>query len=163
MKVIFLDVDGVLNQSRPIGDDYEFYLPNWVLPKAMEHLNIIIEQTGAKVVVSSTWRIGKKVVELREMFAEAGLKGDIIDKTDQLGCAAHDPLPCHAAHRGSEIADWLRQREEDRGDVESFIILDDDSDMHPHKDRHVHTDLYRGLTRRKRDEAIKMLGRNKTA
>ena len=52
MKVIFLDVDGVLNSKQ---DDYSIKL------RTDSHLNflrMIVKSTGAKIVLSSSWRIG---------------------------------------------------------------------------------------------------------
>ncbi len=48
MKVIFLDVDGVLN-STPSGPDFEPGLVVW--------LNRLVDLSGAGVVVSSSWRL----------------------------------------------------------------------------------------------------------
>ena len=44
MKVLFLDVDGVIN--IPAGMD----------PNLLENLRGVIETTGAKIVLSSDWR-----------------------------------------------------------------------------------------------------------
>ncbi len=171
MKVVFLDVDGVLNAGcRVVPGTKGFELQDWVIPKAIEHLNRITDRTGAKLVISSTWRIGKTVKELREMFAGVGVKAEILGKTEKGPCSWHRDAgfpECYQAHRGYEIQDWLRNYKQicdlglsayGRDPVESFVILDDDSDMDPHRDKHVHTDLYRGLTRRKVEEAIRVLG-----
>ena len=40
-----------------------------------------------------------------------------------------------SGHRGTEISMWLQSN----SGVESFIILDDDSDMEPHLHRLIHT------------------------
>ena len=45
MKVLFLDVDGVIN--IPAGMD----------PNLLENLRGVIETTGAKIVLSSDWRL----------------------------------------------------------------------------------------------------------
>jgi len=47
-KVLFLDIDGVLNasyESEPL-----------ILPECARRFNRIIRETGAKVVISSSWR-----------------------------------------------------------------------------------------------------------
>lgn len=164
MKIIFLDVDGVLNagQKVVVPGSPGFYLPDWVIPKAVEHLNRIIDATGAKLVISSTWRIGKTLAELREMFSGVGVRGEIIGKTENGDCLWHlmGGYPnCDAAHRGFEIKDWLDNRFRVFGDrPKRFIIIDDSSDLAPYLDRHVHTGCYTGLTRRKVNEAIRLLG-----
>lgn len=165
MKVVFLDVDGVLNAGRKVvvpGSD-GFHLPDWTLPKAIEHLNRITDATGANLVISSTWRIGKFLHQLREMFAGVGVTAPIIGKTENGPCQWHvvQGYPeCSQAHRGFEIHDWIRRHQlrNDVERVEGFVILDDSSDMAPYHDRHVHTAADRGLTRRHVNQAIKMLG-----
>ena len=54
MKVIFLDIDGVLNcgtttELTKTGDRF-------VENKFIERLKKIVDETGAKVVLSSDWR-----------------------------------------------------------------------------------------------------------
>lgn len=74
-KIIFLDFDGVLNSQlwyiRTKGnreiDDLD--------TEAIGFLNTLIKNTGAKVVVSSTWRLNKTVDELQEILNRNGFKG----------------------------------------------------------------------------------------
>lgn len=47
MKIIFLDIDGVLNRHGD-GKDFE--------PECVANLNRVLTATGAKLVISSTWR-----------------------------------------------------------------------------------------------------------
>lgn len=123
MKVIFLDFDGVLNshawwELRPkpfVGikrsriDDLE------ICPENIRQLNAIVSETGAKVVVSSTWRLTRTVKELRDILHRNGFIGDVIDKTPVLP----------SRRRGLEIQDWIDNNCKDC----VFVILDDDSDM----------------------------------
>ena len=55
MKVIFLDIDGVLN-SLDCKEKIEGYL--FVEDKKIALLKELIDATGAKIVLSSTWRRG---------------------------------------------------------------------------------------------------------
>lgn len=144
MKVVFLDVDGVLNRSRPVNGVQAFDLENWVMPHAVSNVNRVTRATGAKVVVSSTWRIGKTVEQLRDMFAFVGLEAEIVDKT---------PTSL-SGYRGHEIDRWLQLHPE----VKEFVILDDGSDMDPHASHLVQTGCYVGLTRRHVKVAIQKLG-----
>lgn len=50
LKIIFLDVDGVINTNRNHFTKLDEI--------ALEYLKIIIESTGAKIVISSSWRTG---------------------------------------------------------------------------------------------------------
>jgi len=65
-------------------------------PACIAVLNEIIAETGADVVVSSTWRYGKTVAELQEMLDAHGFAGRVRDKT---------PVGPPGATRGDEIAD----------------------------------------------------------
>ena len=62
MKLIFLDIDGVLNY-----EGYERFTRSgtrFVDPVLIKRLKKIIDRTGAKVVLSSTWRRG--IYDMRE-------------------------------------------------------------------------------------------------
>lgn len=54
IKVIFLDVDGVLNSDRTVRKTQGGY--TFVDNRQMKNLKHIINMTGAKVVLSSDWR-----------------------------------------------------------------------------------------------------------
>src|ERR1700751_244326 len=74
-RVIFLDIDGVLAPIRRwdrYGD---------LEPGCIEVLNEIVARAQADVVVSSTWRYGKTVIELQEILEAAGFIGRVVDKT----------------------------------------------------------------------------------
>lgn len=88
IKIIFLDIDGVLNCQR--------YYKSWFKkhkkqvprdkygqlfdPTAEELLNRLIRETGAKIVVSSTWRhAGLKA--MRDMWKLRKMEGEVIGIT----------------------------------------------------------------------------------
>lgn len=110
MKVIFLDVDGVLNSSQ---DGYSIRLRT---DSHLEHLKHIVKETGAKIVLSSSWRIGpaKALKNLHKRLEEYGLV--IMDSTPDVGSLC----------RGDEIRQWLKDNGEH---VEKFVILDDEDNM----------------------------------
>jgi hypothetical protein len=148
MKIIFLDIDGVLNNLESLR------LPRTKLkssthsysaahPSCIEALNRIITETQARIVVSSTWRgIGLGV--LFEIFHEWGIKAMTVGYT---------PLWPIGSERGDEIAEWLSQHPE----VTSFVILDDGDDMGQLRHRLVQTDFEVGLTNADADRAIAIL------
>ena len=83
MKVIFLDIDGVLNplfnirrQHRLKRRTSSYYI---TLDKyCLNNLKRIVETTGAKIVVSSSWRIGgyeksPAIKNLKKQLNEIGL------------------------------------------------------------------------------------------
>jgi hypothetical protein len=144
VKVIFLDFDGVLNSSRfyAVRPSHEFKLDR----VAVSRVNELLERTGAKVVVSSVWRIGRSVEALQDVLEEYGFRGRVIGRTPQL----------RAAVRGEEIREWLTTHP--NIDVTSFVIIDDDADMVDLSDRLVQTTHRYGITRRHVLVASRMLG-----
>ena len=117
MKVIFLDVDGVLNNANYTK---KCYRKNGHKPMSMycvpfgpynlKNLAKIVKKTGAKVVLSSTWRIYKShIYVLEARLAEYGLR--IYDKTDNINMI-----------RGVEIKEWLKSHR----DIENYVVIDDE-------------------------------------
>ena len=135
MKVIFLDIDGVLNS---IQDKF-----SWTIETDIHFIRLkrIVEKTGAQIVLSSSWRMGnsgRDIVHKRlQQFSM-----DFIDVT---------PI-FNGQHRGREIADWLSRHE-----VESFVILDDEGDMDELVNHLVKTDMNIGLQDGDVDKAINLL------
>lgn len=128
MKVIFLDIDGVLNNElftimlhdRLLGKEqyYQCFKDLGEMPfdyRSCYILQALIRDTGAKVVLSSTWRLSQKHIDGIKRYA--GI--EIHDKTpriiDKSGC------------RGDEIQLYLHEHPE----IENYVIIDDDSDMLP--------------------------------
>lgn len=108
LRVIFLDIDGVLITYGDAavyynGTDMPFHRP------CVECINILIARTGCKIVISSAWRLTQRL-SLPAIFREEGIIGDIIGVTPSLG------------NRGQEIAAWLNAAV---ARVTSFVIIDD--------------------------------------
>ena len=94
-------------------------------PRCVAWLDHIVETTGAKIVVSSTWRMSGLQV-MKEMWQMRDLPGEVIDitplQTDpELVERYYDPK----ADRGYEIQEWI----DNHSELEGYVILDDDSDM----------------------------------
>lgn len=152
LRVIFLDYDGVITWP---GSKWN------VDPQKVKLLEEILEATGAKIVISSSWRIGCKDGEdfVNKMFTtwrKSVSKEDrnslfiqsIIDVTDHMGSA-----------RGDEIQRWLDAHEDE---VESYVIIDDDNDMLEEQLFHfVQTDGWYGLSDRTVHLAIQVLKNEK--
>ena len=141
MKVIFLDVDGVLNSAQ---DGYSIRL------RTDSHLKLlqrIVKKTGAKIVLSSSWRIGFTPASrnLLARFKEYGL--ELMDCTPEL------PGSC----RGDEIRQWLTDNVYNY-DIENFVILDDEANMAEFTDKNlVQTDTNIGLQKQNAIECIMIL------
>jgi len=153
--VLFLDVDGVLNSRVHAKDclckDSGFGIGLVHLTQLVR----ILRETGASVVVSSTWRkLGNRLRDELARHGDAGafVSSRIIGRTVDgyaVGLERHEGRVL----RGTEIQAWL----DEHPDVESFVILDDDSDMGHLMHRLVHTTFHEGLTAERADKAISML------
>lgn len=118
MKVIFLDIDGVLNVYCRGRDSYGCLFE----PLFVDNLRWIIAETDAKIVISSTWRMSGLSV-MKEMWSKRALPGEVIDVTPtEVELSLFKPP--EFADRGYEIQQWL-----DDNEVEGYCIIDDDSDM----------------------------------
>lgn len=125
MKVIFLDIDGVLNTDKTFEmiSKYrkEFGISLIEIEEyRVEYLSQIIEDTGAVVVLSSSWRYffekengvlvptSKKGFKLCEMLKKYNI--DIYDITTK----------DMSLKRKEQIDLWLREN-----DVDNYLIIDD--------------------------------------
>jgi len=149
-KLIFLDIDGVLNHHAYYNDicqDDRYEMIGHPMcdidTKAVMLLNELIAKTGAKVVISSTWRLGRSLFYLKHLLGNAGFIGDIISVTPRLYCEeAKASIP-----RGFEIQVWLKDNGYYWRDDYQYIILDDDGDMLMHQQQYfVYVDNCVGLT-----------------
>lgn len=131
-KLIFLDVDGVLNSqkyfSKIKGDMSVDQTRRFFDPEAVKNLNDITDKTGAKIVISSTWRKTRTLEELQELFKEVGITGEVIGKTPQLYFKGPNG-GSRSVPRGVEIKEWLEQNGIKPHLFRSYVIIDDDSDM----------------------------------
>jgi hypothetical protein len=106
MKVIFLDIDGVLN-CRRTPNPRKF--PYIVDPSLIVRLRGLLARTDAKVVLSSTWR-----------YDPAGLFS-----ARYYGVPFIDAIPdLPKEPRRNEIYAWLGNHPE----VERFVVIDDEDD-----------------------------------
>jgi hypothetical protein len=154
MNIIFLDIDGVLYTTKyynylslkhkKFRDKYGFLFD----PECVSNFNEIIEKTGAKVVISSTWRISGLDI-MRDLFKDRGIKGDIIDLTPI--ATIDDLFFC----RGEEIEQWLIVN----GMPDKFVVLDDCSigDGYDNWKGYIKTEMSTGITNEIKNTVIKYL------
>ena len=134
MKVIFLDIDGVLNsiESMLVLRDSNI---DCLCPIRIGMVKRLCEEAGAKIVVSSSWRC-PTLYRTKESMQRAGadaLLPFIIDQTPRIAGT-------RARTRGHEIAAWLEKNK-----PEIYVILDDDGDMLPGQ-FFVHTSMACGFS-----------------
>lgn len=143
MRVIFLDIDGVLNcqlfyTNRPIEKRGTYPLSE-ICTERISWLNELCSSIGAKVVISSTWR-HSGLDYCRNVLKECGASFEIIDITPTINNGV----------RGVEILQWIKDNEELVGlyyKYKDYVIIDDDSDMLLWQYNHFfQTDNFSGLT-----------------
>ena len=132
-KVIFLDVDGVLNNGTWAIEMFDkgirVYHDDLLFEPSLEQLRRILDSTGAVIVVSSSWRqIPVAYLHLQEWLEKFGM--EIYDKTPYVG-----------GERGDDITAWFNRHPGDW----KYVILDDDDDMGVHMPHLVRTSFDKGL------------------
>lgn len=147
MKVIFCDVDGVLVSEEGFREAQLSGKQNVMFDKtALRWLKWLVEQTGGRVVITSSWRPYSKqrptmsYLWLRSILVHNGTP--VIGETPRL---TQDGV----SDRSDEIFAWMRERQ-----VESFVVLDDNDRFFHHPEiqkRWVKIDSACGL----REEAAK--------
>lgn len=132
MKIIFLDIDGVICLSREWGSRKN-KTKRWELEGgegeppvtirlddfnkiAVDVLNDIILTSGADLVISSDWRLYATLDEMKDLFHQFGVIKGPIDFTPELQTTTK-----HANIRVDEIKSWLESHPE----VEKWVAIDD--------------------------------------
>jgi len=144
MKVLFLDVDGVLNSTRSViasaykikqygidNPDDPYFMKHTrctIDPISVDLVNRVCKLGDIKIVISSTHRKHipdgpNKLTEMKEYFKYLGLDSErIVGWTEVFWGNSTE----HFGHqRGFEIQMWIDAHPE----ITHYVILDDDSDM----------------------------------
>jgi len=162
-KIIFLDIDGVLNSQQWYKDNHHKYkLTDKQYHfdiEAVKRLNSIITITDAKIVISSTWRRGKSIEWFNNYFKQIKLNGTVIGLTKHLFCHEFN------TPRGVEIQMYYHDHynhpsyfEDFPSRLQSYVILDDDADMlYEQRDNFIQTDNRFGLQDIHINQAISIL------
>ncbi len=149
MKVIFVDVDGVLNSDDFIdsvkgSQDIDI--------KTIRLLKNAVNETGAKIVMDTSFRYTKSFLKVQEMLLQNGI---LFDKT-----------PFIDNERGKEIKQYLAEHK----DIEDYILLDDvifpdfDDELLEHLIKMDDTNsrgIGKGLQEKDVEEIIRRFGRKK--
>ena len=171
-KVIFLDVDGVLNSSRTLYEDIALE------DDLILNLKELIDKTGAKIILSSSWRLSTEAVStLMDKLDKFGLvisgmtcdgvdldwlekyEFDVTKKYLDTKFDYDENRQIKITHdRGAEIFKWLH----DHDDC-AYVILDDEiEDIKPYFSESVivKTSYKTGLTKEDVKKAIQILNKN---
>ena len=155
MKVIFLDIDGVLVTRNHLldmvalgntgADSNGLHLFD---PKCVDAFRKVMDATNATIILSSAWKtFGTSIMD--KLWLDRGMPGHIFEFTPtKLSCG-----------RGTAIDMWLKDAKIRGLDVDSFVIIDDDTfDMLiSHTPNIVKTSFDDGLTDTLADDAIRIL------
>lgn len=148
-KLLFLDVDGVLNHDAIYSSEH-FDGTKTLDPDCCDQLGRIVDECApVHVVLSSTWRFGndEKLNKLKEWLRKCNVCIFSATGRDING------------FRGHEIDEWVMDHPEFIG--ATYVILDDDSDFTEFQLPYlVQTNFYDGgLTAEKANQAIDILNR----
>lgn len=155
MRLIFLDIDGVLADRASMGKCWHMRLPRVGIdklspvpplsPSCVARFNRLVSLTGAKVVVCSTWGREFETEGLCQYLRDEGVRCEVVGRT---------PLRGVYRVRGEDIQQWLDDTD---AQVDAYCILDDHNDMAHLKGRLVQTNADLGLQDRDVEAALALL------
>lgn len=162
MKIIFLDIDGVLNSELWNKDnEMEISKGKFIDSEKVRLLSEIINETKAKIVLHSGWRfwfndnimpLRKEAEYLVEVLKSYNL--NIYDKTPDLTTVEIRKSKKFSLVKAQEILLWLDQHD----NIEKYVILDDlDLNNNGIEMFQIKTDGVIGLTKENVEEVIRML------
>ena len=131
MRVLFLDVDGVLNRTG-FHPGTSVGLRSWIEPDLANRLTEVLRVTGAEIVLASDWRRDRELQHLRDELRAAGIDGTLIGVTPSLG----------GQPRWREIEAWMIEHDVS---PEEIVIVDDGYDMGTLAPRFVRASPLNGL------------------
>jgi hypothetical protein len=163
-RYVFLDIDGVVATFRMANKI------RWDLnPICQNYLGKIIEETGAKLVITSSWRM-KNVEKTKELLEQKGFRycssivGVTIRAKNFLKPDSRLTIPMP---QGIEVKHYINElvrfqstpfREFELGVDYNYVILDDNDDMLLEQANHfVCIDCITGLTEQTAQMAIEIL------
>lgn len=158
MKLIFLDIDGVLNsETTTLQTKSGFDLVD--IDKVLL-LKQLIDETGAKVVLSSSWRYGwvnataedlvkdnpiyQDFCELRDLLKEYGIVLSYKTRTEM-------SVPSRATEILGFLKGWGGE------EIENYVILDDEPYTSILEKNWVKTETEIGLTEEHLNKALRIL------
>ena len=147
LKIIFLDFDGVIStHEKGMNLDTE----------KVALLEVILYATNAKIVVTSSWRVGaRNAEEFVEKLFNFHRSKDKVDKCPLFVNSIYDVTDTMGNDRGEEVQRWIDAHEDQ---IEQYVILDDENEYSDEQlFNFVQTDEYEGLTIREAKLCIKML------
>lgn len=149
MKVIFLDFDGVIN-------DGVFGEQNYVEIRFLQLLKEIINQTDAKIVVSSSNK-NELFEDNMRSAKESEVYNNYFIPIMNFGIDIYDVTPCVKTNgrqdREAEINSYLKMHPE----IDEFVIIEDDNIISSLVDHQVLIEYCDGLKEEHVEAAIRIL------
>ena len=158
MKLIFLDVDGVLNNTQNIKKYRLFFRgkrrllvdvkPVFYLKKLLEEIEK--NNMDAKIVISSSWRVGSIPADWKKLFLHYFNNAEIVKGR----------TPYLYKDRGIEILELLEIAKEKGDIIDDYIVLDDDIEdiiNHIPNNKVIKINRRYGLTNKNIKEILKKL------
>ena len=126
MKIIFLDIDGVLNTSETFRKRRQKYKETKILDIEIDldrvaRLKYIINMTGAKIVLTSAWRLSL-IRKNGDFLTYSNETKQFLDILKSFGLSIYDKTSNINQKRYLEIKEWLKGK-----NIESFVIIDDET------------------------------------
>lgn len=141
MKLLFLDIDGVLTADDTAINEHFLYTFS---ASCVQNFNEILLVCKPKIILISSWRTVFAPKQQEQIFMDNGVIQFPLGQTKDLGYDS----------RSAEIKAYLRQRK-----VESFVILDD-MDIQGFTQNFVRTNPSTGITQKEVKKAIEILNKN---
>ena len=165
MKIIFLDIDGVLNSMDWCENQKDSGRYTEINPEKVKMLKEIVDRTGAIIVLSSTWRTLSRIPGSRNEHPQYTY---LVDSIADYGLKIKSHTPYINNNRPEEIMEWISEYE-DKEDIQ-LVCLDDDFwpehyEKYGMKDHLVHTCFYEadgGLRKEHVEKAVKILNGGKS-
>lgn len=172
-KIIFLDVDGVLNHNswyKWVMSHPEFLKEGGdknIDPRSVERIVKICDETGARIVMSSSWRLWefnqtlKNLNRIRDLRPILDYMVGITERTEDRFRGQEIKYFLNNCRKGNFIT--ANRNNLKKADVEfvqfpKYIILDDDTDMLEEQESvFLHIDDRVGITHKDVEKAIKIL------
>lgn len=163
-KILFLDIDGVLNCMYPTpSDDHEWIdLEEWRYgfnPELVARLRFVIANTNCKIVVSSSWRHHTNYAPYQHDRNWRDVLAEKLRRPREEVFAGETGYD-EKGRRGVEILQWLSDHPTD-----VYCVVDDEIvDIEPYidKDKIVKTDMRYGLSLADAKRIIEKLNEGET-
>ena len=150
MKILFLDIDGVLNCMFPTpSPDHDWVdLDEWRYgfnPQLVARLRYVVAKTNCKIVISSSWRHHTTYSPYQPTRNWRDVLAEKLGKTREELIVGETPYDS-TGKRGIEILEWMSANEKV---IDSWCVVDDETiDITPYVDgmNIIKTDMKNGLT-----------------